>query len=76
MVLIEGDAPEGIPALKTDNGPELQVHGSGNLLRTLLRHHVVDQYRPAPVSLSASSSLIPNPIHRPSTPSITSSLLW
>ena len=44
-VLIEGDAAEGIAALKKDDGPELQVHGSGNLIQTLLRHNLVDQYR-------------------------------
>jgi dihydrofolate reductase len=44
-VLIKGDAAEGIAALKQDDGPELQVHGSGNLIQTLLRHHLVDQYR-------------------------------
>jgi dihydrofolate reductase len=44
-VLIEGDAAEGIAALKQDDGPELQVHGSGNLIQTLLRHNLVDQYR-------------------------------
>jgi dihydrofolate reductase len=44
-VLIEGDAAEGITALKQDDGPELQVHGSGNLIQTLLRHNLVDQYR-------------------------------
>jgi dihydrofolate reductase len=44
-VLIEGDAAEGITALKQEDGPELQVHGSGNLIQTLLRHNLVDQYR-------------------------------
>jgi len=44
-VLIEGDAAEGIAALKNEDGPELQVHGSGNLIQTLLRHNLVDQYR-------------------------------
>ncbi len=44
-VLIEGDAAEGIAALKKEDGPELQVHGSANLIQTLLRHDLVDQYR-------------------------------
>jgi dihydrofolate reductase len=43
-VLIEGDAAEGIAALKKEDGPELQVHGSGNLIQTLLRHNLVDQF--------------------------------
>jgi dihydrofolate reductase len=44
-VPIEGDAAEGIAALKKEDGPELQVHGSGNLIQTLIRHNLVDQYR-------------------------------
>jgi dihydrofolate reductase len=44
-VPIEGDAAEGIAALKQEDGPELQVHGSANLIQTLLRHNLVDQYR-------------------------------
>ncbi len=44
-VLIKGDAAEGLAALKTEDGPELQVHGSGNLIQTLLRNNLVDQYR-------------------------------
>jgi dihydrofolate reductase len=44
-VLIEGDAADGIAALKTQDGPELQVHGSGNLIQTLLRRNLIDQYR-------------------------------
>jgi dihydrofolate reductase len=43
-VLIEGDAAEGIAALKKTDGPELQVHGSGNLIQTLLRNNLVDRF--------------------------------
>jgi dihydrofolate reductase len=44
-VLIEGDAADGLAALKKGDGPELQVHGSGNLIQTLLRHNLVDEFR-------------------------------
>jgi dihydrofolate reductase len=44
-VLIEGDAAEGIAELEKEDGPELQVHGSGNLIQTLLCHDLVDEYR-------------------------------
>ena len=44
-VLIEGDAAEGVAALKQQDGPELQVHGSGNLIQTLLRSKLVDEFR-------------------------------
>jgi dihydrofolate reductase len=43
-VLIEGDAAEGVAALKQQDGPELQVHGSSDLLQTLLRNNLVDQF--------------------------------
>ena len=42
--LVEGDAAEGIAALKKTDGPELQVHGSGNLIQTLLSHNLVDRF--------------------------------
>jgi dihydrofolate reductase len=44
-VALEGDAADAIAALKREDGPELQVHGSANLIQTLLRHNLVDQYR-------------------------------
>jgi len=42
--LIDGDVPARIAALKAGDGPELQVHGSGNLIQTLLRHNLVDRF--------------------------------
>jgi dihydrofolate reductase len=44
-VLIRGDAAEGVAALKEEDGPELQVHGSANLIQTFLRHDLVDRFR-------------------------------
>jgi len=44
-VLLEGDAADAISRLKQEDGPELQVHGSGNLLQTLIRHGLVDEFQ-------------------------------
>jgi len=44
-VLLEGDAADAVAALKQEDGPELQVHGSADLLQTLLRHNLVDRFR-------------------------------
>jgi dihydrofolate reductase len=44
-VLIEGDVAEGVASLKQEDGPQLQVHGSGDLIQTLIRHGLVDRYR-------------------------------
>lgn len=41
--LINGDVPEGIKRLKEQDGPEIQVHGSSNLVQTLFKHDLVDE---------------------------------
>lgn len=43
--LIEGEVPDGVRALKGEDGPELQVHGSANLIQTLLEHGLIDELR-------------------------------
>jgi len=42
-ILIDGDVVEKIKKLKTESGPELQVHGSGDLIQTLMKHDLVDE---------------------------------
>lgn len=42
-VVMEGNIVEAIKNLKVEDGPELQVHGSGNFIQTLLRHDLVDE---------------------------------
>jgi dihydrofolate reductase len=42
---IEGDVAEAVAALKQSDGPEIQVHGSGNLIQTLMRNSLVDEFR-------------------------------
>jgi dihydrofolate reductase len=57
--LIEGDAADDIRALKQGEGPELQVHGSANLIQTLLEHRLIDEFRLkiAPLVLGAGKRL-------------------
>jgi dihydrofolate reductase len=43
--LIKGDVVEGIKKLKREPGNELQVHGSGELIQTLLTHDRADAFR-------------------------------
>jgi dihydrofolate reductase len=42
-VLIDGDVVAKLKDLKQQDGPMLQVHGSGNLIQTLLKNDLVDE---------------------------------
>lgn len=42
--LIRSDVVGAIKKLKNQEGPELQVHGSSNLLQTLIKHKLVDDF--------------------------------
>jgi dihydrofolate reductase len=43
--LLEGEVGEAVARLKDEDGPELQVHGSSDLIQTLLRRDLVDEFR-------------------------------
>jgi dihydrofolate reductase len=58
-VLVDGDVVEKLQALKQQNGPMLQVHGSGNLIQTLLKNDLVDELwlKTFPVTLGSGKRL-------------------
>jgi dihydrofolate reductase len=43
--LLKGDLADEVAKLKAQEGGEIQVHGSSNLLQTLLKHELVDTFR-------------------------------
>ena len=50
---------EAIQKLKGEDGPEIQVHGSGNLVQSLLKHDLVDEFRLMifPITLGSGKKL-------------------
>ncbi|HSW97383.1 MAG TPA: dihydrofolate reductase family protein [Candidatus Saccharimonadales bacterium] len=43
-IFLKGDIVEEIKKLKVQEGPDLQVHGSSNLLQTLMKYDLVDEF--------------------------------
>jgi dihydrofolate reductase len=43
--ILEGDVAKAVARLKAGEGPELQVHGSANLLQTLIGAGLIDEHR-------------------------------
>ena len=58
-VPINGDVAGKINQLKKEDGPEIQVHGSGNLIQTLLKNDLVDEFwlKTFPVALGSGKRL-------------------
>lgn len=58
-VFLSGNVAEEIKKLKRETGPDLQVHGSGDLIQMLLEHDLVDEFwlKIFPVTLGMGKSL-------------------
>lgn len=53
------DVPSQVKKLKAQDGPQIQVHGSANLIQTLLKHDLVDEFwlKIFPVTLGSGKRL-------------------
>jgi len=58
-VFLKGRVEDEIKKLKQQDGPDLQVHGSSNLIQTLLKHDLVDEFwlKIFPVTLGTGKRL-------------------
>src|SRR5437773_2663042 len=43
-VLLKGDVAEEVRKLKQQDGPDIHVYGSANLIQTLLKHDLIDEF--------------------------------
>lgn len=61
-VFLSGNVPYEVIKLKESAGPDLQVHGSGELIQTLLEHDLVDEFwlKTFPVTLGRGKRLFGN----------------
>jgi dihydrofolate reductase len=60
--LIEGDLAEEVSRLKQEPGKDIMVYGSGDLVNTLMKHNLVDEYRLMvfPIVLGSGRRLFPD----------------
>jgi dihydrofolate reductase len=58
-IFLKGNVVDEIKMIKQQDGPDLQVHGSGNLIQTLLKNDFVDDLwlKLFPVTLGAGKRL-------------------
>jgi dihydrofolate reductase len=61
-MLVKGSIVQEIEKLKQQDGPELQVYGSSNLIQTLLKHDLIDEFRLKifPITLGTGKRLFGN----------------
>ncbi|MEP0519642.1 MAG: dihydrofolate reductase family protein [Hyphomicrobiales bacterium] len=68
------DLRDDVSQLKSEDGPLLQIHGSANLIQSLLQHNLIDEFRlwTFPVTIGAGKRLFEN-THQPLNLTLSSS---